>query len=109
MEKYDKFFLDKCPCQGRFVRVNYLSSALVKENLSHFSFTLPRKTCQGKTCQGELAIVYSRQVFLDKSTCQGKLASANEALVAHRWFASNPRSLDTQKTMLQCAIACGRN
>ena len=75
MEKYDKFFLDKCSCsklsmllafeQGHlsrtiFASVNYLSSALsVKENVSHFSFTLPRKTCQG-----ELACVYSRQVFL---------------------------------------------
>ena len=48
---------------------------------------LSRKTChifhlhyQGKTCQGELASVYDRQVFLDKSTCQGKLSSVNEAL-----------------------------
>ena len=57
-----------------FASVTYLSSALVKENLSYFSFTPPRKTCQG-----ELASVYSRQVFLDKWTCQGKLASVNEA------------------------------
>ena len=57
-----------------FASVNYLSSALFKENLSYFPFTLPRKTCQGKTCQGELASVYSQQVFLDKETCQGKLA-----------------------------------
>ena len=63
-----------------FASVNYLSSALVKENLSYFSLTLPRKTCQGNTCQGELASVYSRQVFLDKWICQGKLASVNEAL-----------------------------
>ena len=85
MEKYDKFF----PCmlvfeQGHWSRknlsmaifagVNYLSSALVKENLSYFPFTLPRKTCQG-----ELASAYSQQVFLDKGTCQGKLASVNEA------------------------------
>ena len=67
MEKYDKFFFVRVPCsktsmlvfvQGRlsrknvsrtiFASVNYLSSALVKENLSHFSFTLPRKTCQEK-------------------------------------------------------------
>ena len=54
MEKYDKFFLDKCPCsktsmlvfeQGHLSRKNvqrtifanvnnYLTSALVKENLS---------------------------------------------------------------------------
>ena len=93
MEKYDKFFLDKCPClktsmlvyeQGHlsrviFASVNYSSSALFKENLSYFPFTLPRKTCQGKTCQGELASVYSKQVFLDKGTCEGKLASVNEA------------------------------
>ena len=56
-----------------FARVNYLSSALVKENLSYFPFTLPRETCQG-----ELASVYSQQVFLDKGTCQGKLAGVNE-------------------------------
>ena len=93
MEKYDKFFLDKYPCsktcmlvfeQGHWSRknlsmaifagVNYLSSALVKENLSYFPFTLPRKTCQG-----ELASAYSQQVFLDKGTCRGKLASINEA------------------------------
>ena len=41
---------------------------LVKENLSR------------KTCQGKLASVYSRQVFLDKSTCKGKIARVNEAL-----------------------------
>ena len=58
-----------------FASVNYLSGALDKENLSYFPFTLPRKTCQGKSCQG----VYSKQVFLDKGTCQGKLASVNEA------------------------------
>ena len=58
--------------------VNYLSSALVKENLSYFPFTLPRKTSQGKTCQVELASVFSEEVFLDKGTCQGKLASVNE-------------------------------
>ena len=62
-----------------FASVNYLSSELVKENLSYFPFTLPRKTCRGKTCQGELASVYSGQVFFDKWTCQGKLASVNEA------------------------------
>ena len=73
----------------------YLSSALVKENLSYFSFTLPKKTCQGKTStsfpglspprrgwsgkEGKLASVNSRQVFLDKWTCQGKIARVNEA------------------------------
>ena len=79
METYDKFFLDKCPCsktsmlvfeQGHlswknlsraiFASVNYLSSALLKEKLSYFPFKLPQKTCQGKTCQGELASVYSQ-------------------------------------------------
>jgi len=93
MEKYDKFFLDKCPCsktsmlvfdQGHLSRKTfqgqyYLSSALVRENLSYFLFTLPRKTCQGRTCQGEIGSVYSRQLFLDKGTGQGKLASVNEA------------------------------
>ena len=59
--------------------VNYLSSALVKENLSYFPFTLPRETFQGKTCQVELASVFSKEVFLDKGTCHGKLASVNEA------------------------------
>ena len=63
--------------------VNYLSSAFVKENLAYCSFTLPRETCQGKTCQGELASVYSQQVFLDNGTCQGKLASVNEALTSN--------------------------
>ena len=64
MEKYDKYFLDKCPqCsktsmvvfeQGQLSRtifacVNYLTSALVKENLTYLPFkSLPRKTCQGK-------------------------------------------------------------
>ena len=62
-----------------FASVNYLPSALVNENLSSFSFALPRKTSQGKTCQGQLASVYSRQVFFDKWTCQGKIASVNEA------------------------------
>ena len=62
-----------------FASVNNLSSALVKENLPYFPFTLSRKTCQGKTCQGELAGVYSRQFFLDNGTCQGKLASVNKA------------------------------
>ena len=83
MEKYDKFFLDKYPCsktsmfeQGHlsrknlsraiFASVNYLSSALVKENLSYFPFTLLRKTCQGKRYQGDLASVYRQQVFLVK-------------------------------------------
>ena len=58
-----------------FASVNYLSSALVKENLSYFPFTLLGKT--SLTCQGELASVYSQQGFLDKGTCQGKLASVN--------------------------------
>ena len=100
MEKYDKFFLDRGPCSKISMLVFEQGHWLVKEklvkdnicqckllvkctcqgNLSYFSFTLPRKTCQGKTCQGELASVYSRQVFLDKWTCQGKLASVNEAL-----------------------------
>ena len=87
MEKCDKFFLEKYPCsktsmlvfeQGHlsrknlsraiFASVNYLSSALVKENLSYFPFTLPKKTCQGK-----LASVYSQHVFLDMGTCKENL------------------------------------
>ena len=89
MEKYDKFFLDKYPClktsmlvfeQGHlsraiFASVNYLSSALVKENLSYFPFILLGKT--SLTCPGKLASVYSQQGFLDKGTCQEKLASVN--------------------------------
>ena len=31
-----------------FASVNYLSSALLEENLSYFPFKLPTKTCQGK-------------------------------------------------------------
>ena len=62
-----------------FACVNYLSSALAKGNLPYFPFTLPRKTCQGKSCQRELASVYSQQVFLDKGTCQGTLANVHEA------------------------------
>ena len=31
-----------------FPSANYVSSALVKENLSYFPFTLPRKICQGQ-------------------------------------------------------------
>ena len=73
MEKYVKFFLDKYPCsktsklffeqehlsrkklsRAIFASVNYLSSALVKENLSYFPFTLPRKTCQGKLANEKL-------------------------------------------------------
>ena len=60
--------------------MSLIFKSLVKENLSHVPFTLPRKTCQGKTCKGKLASVYSRQVFLDKRGCQGNLASVNEAL-----------------------------
>ena len=60
-----------------FTSVNYLSSALMKENLSYFNFKLLRNPCQGKTCQGELVSVYSRQVFLDKCTCQGKRANVS--------------------------------
>ena len=42
MEKFDKFFLIKCPCSKPsmsrtiFASVNDWSSALVKENLSYF-------------------------------------------------------------------------
>ena len=89
MEKYDKFFLDKYPCsktsvlvfeQGHlsmknlslaiFASVNYLSSALVKENLSYFPFTLP-----GKLVKENLLVC-----TVNKGTCQGKLASVNEEL-----------------------------
>ena len=72
VQKLACYFLDKDTCQGKTCLGRYLPvepSALVKENLSYFSFTLPRKTCQGKTCQGktcqgELSSVYSQQVFL---------------------------------------------
>ena len=53
--------LVKCTCQGKLV---IFSIHNTKENV---------------TCQGKLASMYSRQVFLDKWTCQGKLASVNEA------------------------------
>ena len=96
-KKYDKFFVDKNPCSKTsrlvfeqvhhsrknlprtiFASANYMSSTFVNINLSFFfPFTLPRKTCRGKTCQGKLARIYSRLFFLDKGTCQGKLASVN--------------------------------
>ena len=64
-KKNDKFFLDKCPCsetgilvieQGHlsgtiFASVNYLSSALVKENLSYFPFTPTDENLSRKTCK----------------------------------------------------------
>ena len=52
-------------CQGKLV-IFFIYTT--KENLSR------------KTCQGKLASVYSRQVFLDKWTCQGKIAGVNGAL-----------------------------
>ena len=76
MEKCDNFFHNKCPCsktsmlvfeQGHlsrknlsraiFAGVNYLSSALVKENLSYVPFT---------SLEGELDSVYSQQVSLTR-------------------------------------------
>ena len=54
--------------------VNYLSSALVKENLSYFPITLLRETSQGKTCQGELASVYTvNKFFLTKGLVKENL------------------------------------
>ena len=67
-----------------FASVNYFSSALVKDILSYFPFTLPRKAFEGKTCQGELTSVYNQQVSLDMGTSQGKLASVNEAVKKSR-------------------------
>ena len=61
-------------CQRRYlvVHVNYLSSALAKENfVVVFSIYTTKENLSGKTCQGELASLYSQQVFLDKGTCQG--------------------------------------
>ena len=55
-------------CQGKLV-IFFIYTT--KENLSR------------KTCQGKLASVYSRQVFLDKWTCQGKIARVNGALNLH--------------------------
>ena len=79
MEKYDKFFLDKYPCsktsmQGHlsrknlsmaiFASVNYLLSALIKENfVVIFSIYTTKENFSGKTCQGELTSLYSQQVF----------------------------------------------
>ena len=62
MEKYDNFVLDKRPCsktgmlvfeQGNlsrtiFASVNYLSSALVKENLSYFHLHYQGKLVKDK-------------------------------------------------------------
>ena len=56
----------------KFARVDGQQGKCDKENLSR------------KTCQGKLASVYSRQVFLDKWTCQGKIARVNGALSGHR-------------------------
>ena len=39
-----------------FANVNYLSSALVKENLSYFSFTLPRKIVKEKRVKETLLV-----------------------------------------------------
>ena len=78
--------LKKNLSRALFPSVNYLSSALVKENLSYFPFTLPRKICQGKTCQVELASVYSQTVYLGRGTCQGKLASIiSEAFISYSY------------------------
>ena len=87
MEKYDKFFLDKYPCsktsmlvfeQGHLSRknlsrailasVNYLSSALVKENLSYFPFKLPTKTCQGKLASVNEALIIKKIRYFKQST-----------------------------------------
>ena len=47
---------------------------LVKENLSYFPFTLLRETCQGKTCQGELASEYTvNKFFLTKGLVKENL------------------------------------
>ena len=89
MEKYDNFFHDKYPCSKTSMLV-FEQGHLSRKNLPRTIFAcvnyLSRKTCHifhlhlpRKTCQGELASVYSRQLFLDKGTCQGKLASVNEA------------------------------
>ena len=67
MGKYDKFFLDKCPCSK--------TSTLVCE----------LRTCQGKTCQGRYLLVQiACQVHLSRKTChifplhhQGKLVKEN--------------------------------
>ena len=76
-----RHLLKKNLSRAMFPSVNYVSSALVKENLSCFPFTLPRKICQGKTCQGELASVYSQQ----GTTCQGKIASVSEAFISYSY------------------------
>ena len=68
-----------CTCHRKLVSVIF----------SIYTVTLPGKSRQGKTCQGELASVYSRQFFLDEGTCQGKLASVNEALVSE-WLKIGP-------------------
>ena len=65
MEKYDKFFLDKCPCSKT-------SMLVIFSIYMHY---------QGNLVKEKLASVYSRQVFLDKWGCQGKLACVNEALI----------------------------
>ena len=68
-------------CQGKNCQRRYLLVYITCQVhlFTYFNFKLLRKPCQGKTCQGELVSVYSRQVFLGKCTCQGKLANVNEA------------------------------
>ena len=64
-ENVTRILLICSTCQGKLV-IFFIYTT--KENLSR------------KTCQGKLASVNSRQVFLDKWTCQGKIARVNGAL-----------------------------
>ena len=63
-----------------FASVNYLTSCTCQGKLVIFSISTTKENLSRKTCQGKLACVYSRHVFLDKCTCQGTLASVNHPL-----------------------------
>ena len=62
MEKYDKFFLDKCPCSKTSMLV-FEQGYLSRKTLSYFS-------------------IYTAKENLSRKTCQRKLASVNEALLS---------------------------
>ena len=84
-ENVTRILLICSTCQGKLV-IFFIYTT--KENLSR------------KTCQGKLASVYSRQVFLDKSTCQGKLVRVNGALpFADNSFLSDLDEYSEQKTL----------
>ena len=88
MEKCDNFFLDKYPCpktgmlvfeQGHlprknlsrtiFASVNYLSSALVKENLLYFHLRYQGKLVTEKCVKENLVVCKVGKFSLSGNTC----------------------------------------